>query len=210
MVCRPQTPTRAPAARLRYAPCPCLFPGRMQLATVKFPASHLLNRRTWLTALAGAAWAGRTLAAEPQQRRPWPRQVAMPALHLPALDGPDWSLAAARGKPVLLNFWASWCEPCRSEMPSLELLATRFEAQGLQIMAINFRETDAAVRRFIEASAFSLPILRDRDGAAAKAMGARTFPTTVGIHRSGQAVFTVTGEADWNSKLAHQWVAELL
>ncbi len=172
-----------------------------------------VNRRAWLAALAGMACAAGCVplwAAEPRQRQPWPRQRPVPALRLPSLDGPDWSLAAAHGKPVLLNFWASWCEPCRSEMPSLELLATRFEAQGLQILAVNFRETDAAVRRFVEASAFSLPILRDRDGAAAQAMGARTFPTTVGIHRSGQAVFSVTGEADWNSRQAHQWVAELL
>jgi thiol-disulfide isomerase/thioredoxin len=171
----------------------------------------LPTRRAWLGATAAACvtlpWPA--LAAEPL-RRPWPKGHPTPALQLPSLDGPNWSLASAKGKPVLLNFWASWCPPCRDEMPSLELLATRHEAQGLQVLAINFRETDAAVRRFIADSAFSLPVLRDRDGAAAQAMGVRTFPTTVAIARSGQALFSVVGEVDWGGPTARQWMAELV
>ncbi len=95
-------------------------------------------------------------------------------------------------------------------MPSLELLATRFEAQGLQVLALNFRETDGAIRRFTERSALSLPILRDIDGAAAKAYGVRIFPSTVVFGRNGRAAFSVVGEVDWMSPRAHQWLAPLL
>ena len=151
-------------------------------------------------------------AAEPQvpARKPWPANRPTPTLELPALEGAPVGLAALRGKPVLLNFWASWCEPCRSEMPTLELLATRFEARGLQVLTVNFRETDSALRRFVDSMPLSLPILRDRDGAAAKAFDVRIFPTTVGITRQGRVAFSVVGEVDWNAEPARQWVADLL
>jgi thiol-disulfide isomerase/thioredoxin len=131
-------------------------------------------------------------------------------LTLPAEDGAAWTLASARGQVVLLNFWASWCEPCRSEMPTLALLATRFEKRGLQVVTVNFRETDAALRRYTEAAPLGLPILRDRDGAAATAWKVRTFPSTFAIDRRGAVVFSVVGEADWNAAPALRWVGDLL
>jgi thiol-disulfide isomerase/thioredoxin len=142
--------------------------------------------------------------------RPWPARQPAPPLTLPVWGGAAWTLEAHKGQPVLLNFWASWCEPCRAEMPSLELLAARHQAQGLQVMAVNFRETDAAVRRFIEATALTLPVLRDSDGSAARAFGVRIFPSTVGIHRGGQVVSVVVGECDWSGPAARRWVAALM
>ncbi|MFG5406889.1 TlpA disulfide reductase family protein [Piscinibacter sakaiensis] len=126
------------------------------------------------------------------------------------MDGGRWSLAPARGRPVLLNFWASWCEPCRAEMPSLELLAERHAAAGLEVLAVNFRETDAAIRRFLGVMPVSLPILRDADGGAAKAFGVRMFPTTVAIGRDGRVAWSAVGEADWTGALTRPWIAALL
>ena len=180
-----------------------------------FPALPGLhpNRRRFASQLlipllglpASRAWANTELT-----HRAWPARQPTPALTLDRFEGTPWNLHAQAGKPVLLNFWASWCEPCRSEMPSLELLATRHEAQGLQVMAVNYRETDAAVRRFMEATALSLPVLRDRDGGAAKAFGVRTFPSTVAINRRGQVLSIAVGECDWASPAARQWVGALL
>ncbi|CAD5373797.1 Thiol:disulfide oxidoreductase [Rubrivivax sp. A210] len=174
-----------------------------------------LTRRGFAVLTAGAAAAAALPAvgqgAEGEvQPRPWPKGRATPALALPSHEGPPWSLAGARGSPVLLNFWASWCEPCRSEMPSLELLAQRHEARGLQVMAINFRETDAAVRRYLAQWPITLPILRDADGTAARAFGVRIFPTTIAVARDGRAVFSVVGEADWTGSEAQRWIAPLL
>ncbi|BDI05287.1 TlpA family protein disulfide reductase [Sphaerotilus microaerophilus] len=172
----------------------------------------LLARRTWLAGTAagllGPAGLG-ALAAEPQ-RRPWPIVQEAPPLVLDELDGAPWRLADQRGQAVLVNFWASWCEPCRSEMPTLELLATRHEREGLVIVAVNFKEGAGTIRRFVEQTAFSLPVLRDPDGLAAKAWGARMFPTTVGIGRDGRPRWTVRGEADWLAAPTRAWVAELL
>jgi peroxiredoxin len=168
-----------------------------------------LSRRHWLAAGALAALAGPALATEPQHK-PWPRQRATPSVQLPSLDGSTWTLADARGQPLLLNFWASWCEPCRTEMPSLQQLALQHRAQGLQLMAVNFKEGDPAIRRFIAATALNLPVLCDRDGAAAKSFGVRTFPSTVGIDRQGRTRFIVVGECDWSSPQAQGWAASLL
>ncbi len=167
------------------------------------------TRRDGLLVVAGlvALWPAR---AADEVFRPWPRQTATPALSLPTQEGGIWTLAEQKGQPVLLNFWASWCEPCRSEMPALELLATRHEAQGLKLMAVNFRETDAAVRRFVDATSLSLPILRDRDGAAAQAFGVRTFPSSVLIARSGRVLSVAVGECDWSGPAARRWVGMAL
>ncbi|MBK6852601.1 MAG: TlpA family protein disulfide reductase [Burkholderiales bacterium] len=182
-----------------------------------------LDRRHFLAGAAGASGpllaAGGLLSAthraqasddDPAQRRPWPEGKPTPALALPGWDGPTWNLADARGQVVVLNFWASWCEPCLSELPSLELLASRHAAHKLQVVCVNYRETDGALRRFLQAQPLSLPIVRDRDGGTSKAWGARIFPTTVVVDRTGRAVFSVIGEVDWAGALARSWLAPVL
>ena len=159
-----------------------------------------------LAAVCGAAHASVSGAL----RRPWPSNRATPPLALPGYEGPAWSLQAARGKVAVLNFWAGWCEPCRAEMPSLELLAARHEADGLVVVAVNHRETDAAIRRFLDQMPVTLPIVRDSDGAAARDWGVRVFPSTVIVGRDGRARFTVVGEVDWTGPEARQWLAPLL
>ena len=142
--------------------------------------------------------------------RPWPAGRPAPALDLTDLDGKVWTLAALKGRPVLLNFWASWCEPCRAEMPSLELLATRHEKAGLAILSVNYQEPLPTIRRFLEMLPFSLPILLDRDGDAASAWTPRVFPTTVLIDRSGTPRSSVIGELDWMGDTARALVEPLL
>ena len=101
------------------------------------------------------------------------------------------------GRPVLLNFWASWCEPCRTEMASLELLATRHERAGLVVLAVNYLESPTAIRRFLDVQPVSLPILLDTEGAAAAAWTPRVFPTTVLVDRGGVPLHQVLGDLDW-------------
>lgn len=144
------------------------------------------------------------------QRRDWPAARATPAVQLPRLDGGVWNATEARGRPVLLNFWASWCEPCRQEMPSLQSLAARHAAAGLEVLAVNYREPDATVHRFVSSTALTLPVLCDRDGAVAKTLAVSIFPSTVAIDRRGRVSFTAVGELDWNGPLADRWLAELL
>jgi thiol-disulfide isomerase/thioredoxin len=172
-----------------------------------------LTRRALITTLLGSAVGARAADATGLpgvQLRPWPRSASTPGLELPSWTGAPWSLAAARGQVVLLNFWASWCEPCLAELPSLELLAERHRHDGVQVLAVNFRETDGAVRRFLAKTGCTLPILRDADGGAARAWGVRVFPSTVLINRDGRATLTITGELDWTGAEARRWIAPML
>lgn len=170
----------------------------------------VLTRRQALVALGAGLSSPFAVADDSAQRRGWPRGRTTPALDLPRRGGGRWRLEDVRGQVVLLNFWASWCTPCRVEMPSLELLAQRHERDGLLVMAVNYRETDAAVNRFLSEMPLTLDILRDADGAAARDWGVRIFPSTIAIGRDGKAAFTVTGELDWAGPQARQWVAPLL
>jgi thiol-disulfide isomerase/thioredoxin len=174
--------------------------------------AHLAAPEASLAATADPAGASGGSDGDPSgaQRTAWPRALATPALELPTWEGPTWRLADARGQIVVVNFWASWCEPCRTELPSLELLAQRHVDDRLQVITVNHRETDAAVRRYLAAEPLTLPVLRDRDGAASRAWGARVFPTTVVIDRKGRAVFSVVGEIDWAGAAPRRWLRELL
>ena len=142
--------------------------------------------------------------------RPWDARRAAPRLELTDLAGKPWSLAALKGHAVVMNFWASWCEPCRAEMPSLELLAQRLEGDGLVVVAINYKEAIPAIRRFLEAQPVTLPILLDRDGEAAGAWTPRIFPSTVLVDRAGQPRQVVVGELDWTGAAARELVDPLL
>jgi len=112
----------------------------------------LLLRR--FAALAFAVFGPGAVAAD---LKPWTGGKA-PGLVLKDLKGATIDLADYRGKVVLLNFWATWCEPCRDEMPSLELLAQRHENDGVTVLAINYQEPVPAIRRFLEAQPVTLPL----------------------------------------------------
>ena len=170
---------------------------------------QLPHRRQLL--LAGAALAlGRPAAAAQALRTDWPRRKPTPSLRLPRLDGTTWSLDEQRGHPLLLNFWASWCEPCREEMPALVQLAQREQASGLRVIAIDYREPADAVRRFLDATPLPLDVALDADGGAAKAFDVHAFPSTVAIGRDGRVRFVAMGECDWTGARSRHWLDELL
>lgn len=98
----------------------------------------------------------------------------------------------------MLNFWATWCEPCRTEMPSLQAMAASMQRDGVVVVAVNYRESADLIRRFLERMPFKVPILLDSDGDATTAWTPRVFPSTVLVGRDGVPVHTVLGELDWN------------
>lgn len=111
-----------------------------------------------------------------------------PELVLEDLDGQMVQLSDYRGRPVLINFWASWCAPCREEMPELQKVFAAQGDDGLMILAVNttFQDRIADVERMREDLGLTFPILLDRDGKAAAVYRASAWPTSVFVDRQGR------------------------
>ena len=169
-----------------------------------------MDRRICLGALLGAGAFLPIPGAAQSVRKAWPARKPTPAIQLSAMDGEPWRLAQERGHPVLLNFWASWCEPCQAEMPSLERLAASQREAGLRVVAANYREGEPAVKRFLSKVPLQLPVVRDADGAAARAFDIHIFPSTVAIDRTGRVRFIIVGEFDWGGSSAMDAIRPLL
>jgi len=110
----------------------------------------------------------------------------------PALDfqfqtpeGQSTSLSNLKGKPVLLNFWATWCGPCRMEMPYLQQIYDEWQANELVLLTINIGESPSQVAEFMQGQGLSFPVLLDTKGEAVEKYGIRGIPTTFFIDRDG-------------------------
>ncbi|WP_342620787.1 TlpA disulfide reductase family protein [Rhodoferax sp. GW822-FHT02A01] len=164
------------------------------------------HRRTVLRALALSPLAGVAHAASTDAAHwsPWPASRRTPSLTLPTLDGATWDLTQVKGQAVLLNFWATWCEPCRAEMPSLQALQKQYRDRNLLVVAVNFRESRDAVQRYRDVLGLDFMVLRDSYGDVSLAWGVRTFPTSLLIDRAGRAQWSVQGEVDWADSAVRQ------
>jgi len=110
------------------------------------------------------------------------------------------SLGGNRGKLTLLNFWATWCGPCREEMPSMEQLSRSFGGQGFTILAINQRESAAQVMRYMKAHGLNFRAPLDSDGRVAASYRVYGIPVTFLIDGNGQAIGMKSGSRDWAAR----------
>lgn len=118
----------------------------------------------------------------------------VPAVVLPAFEGPPISLAALRGHPVILNFWASWCVPCRDEAPLLERIWRAYHAAGLIVLGVNTQDLDSPARAFIARYGITFLTARDPDGTVARLFGTTGVPETFFIGRDGRIRGKFPGE----------------
>jgi thiol-disulfide isomerase/thioredoxin len=173
------------------------------------PGSRHRARRCLLGAARPAA-----AASSPEKPshvlKPWDPARPVPELDLLDLDGRRHRLAPLADRVVLLNFWATWCEPCRAEMPSLSNLALREIASGLVVLAVNYKEPAEKIRHFLKANPFRPPVLLDTDGDCSIAWTPKVFPTTVVIGRGARPVTSVIGDLDWTGPVARSLLDPLL
>jgi thiol-disulfide isomerase/thioredoxin len=133
-----------------------------------------------------------------------------PDVALPDLSGRTVRLADFQGRVVILNFWATWCQPCRDEMPAMQALATALGARGLVLLPVDYAESDEAVAAFARELGLTGPLLLDTDGAVARRYRVPGLPASFFVDRQGRLVGTALGYRDWRVPAARAYVERLL
>ena len=162
-----------------------------------------------LLALLLFAWALEASAAAVIQR-PRERKPA-PAFTVKDLDGRSVSLSDYRGRVVVLHFWATWCAPCRSEMPRLVDFYSRYAPRGVAVLAVSVdRGSKEAVRSFASEYTMTFPVLLDADAAVRRSYYVAALPTTYFIDSDGVFAAMALGEVDWSGDEVEALMKELL
>jgi thiol-disulfide isomerase/thioredoxin len=171
------------------------------------PRGGILLVAASIPLLFGTPW---TVARPPQESRPGPAGLEedgglhrdAPDFELPTWNGKKVRLAGYRGKALLLNFWATWCEPCRVETPWLVKLEKKYGGKGLQVIGIDMDDDRTDVPRFVRQMGIPYPVVLGDDAVSALYGGLKGLPTSIYVDRSGRIVgeiFGLTDEADVES-----------
>ncbi len=142
---------------------------------------------------------------------PKQRQAA-PDFSLATADGRTLHLSDFRGKPVLLNFWATFCAPCREEMPALQTLWETHRHTGLIVLAVaaDRDKSGATITAFLESAAVSFPVLLDSDGEVRRRYEVQALPTSYLIGADGRFLGRMVGPRDWDGEGYRELFASLL
>ena len=152
----------------------------------------MLKARFWLVMMGGiAVGCGGCQSSAPD----WPRverSVPAPEFSLPALDGNPIRLSDYRGQVVIMEFWATWCGPCRYSMPSLEHIYRKFQGRGVAVLLINQGESLEQIRTWLP-QRITAPILLDRDQALGRRYAIPGLPTLVVVGQQGEILYVRSG-----------------
>ena len=138
------------------------------------------------------------------------RRQAASDFQLEDLNGETVTLSELQGQVVFLNFWATWCGPCRLEMPDMEGLHQALGDEGLHLLAVNIREEPEPVRRFMTSLGLSFDVVMDVSGEVAKTYAASSLPMTYLIDRDGTILARAIGAREWKGPEIVQMFQALL
>lgn len=140
-------------------------------------------------------------------------RAAFSPLALRDMDGKAHTLADYKGKVVLINFWATWCPPCRAEMPSMQRLKQRMAGKPFAILAVDMAESESQIRTFLKqmkTAKIDFTILRDTNGKALKDWKVFVFPTSFVLDTNGQLRYSLLGSTEWDAPNTVQRIESLL
>ncbi len=142
--------------------------------------------------------------------QPPKEEVEAPDFTLKDLNGKKVQLRDFRRKVIFLNFFATWCVPCRLEMPAMERLSKAYKDKGLVVLAVDIKESAKTVRTFLQELKVSFPALLDADGSVAFTYGIRPLPATYLIGRNGKILWRAFGAREWDNAASRQYFSRLL
>jgi peroxiredoxin len=139
------------------------------------------------------------------------QRLPAPVFELADLSAGTVSLDRYRGKVLLLHFWATFCGPCRREMPQLQALWRQYRERGLVVLGIAAdRGSVSVIREFVHDSGITFPVLQDRDGTVRNRYEVVVLPTTYLVGRDGRITGRAPGSRDWGSRQGHTLIESLL
>jgi thiol-disulfide isomerase/thioredoxin len=141
--------------------------------------------------------------------KPW-AGGATPPLALRDLEGREHRLEDYRGKVVVLNYWATWCDPCRDEMPSMQRLGDRLAGKPFAILAVDYGEGAPRIKDFLNKVPVRFTVLLDRDLSTAGAWKVKVLPTSLVIGPDGKIRYSVVGDLEWDSPAVEGAIRKLL
>ena len=144
----------------------------------------------------------------PTQTQKSTKKATAPNFVLQDLEGNQVALSDFQGKKVLLNFWASWCGPCRAEIPHMVKLYNELEGEGFEIVAVNIGEDPSKVRKFVQEYRMPFPVLLDRTGQVGRMYAVRGIPTSYFIDEKGFILGRHVGTL--SDALLRQYVSQLM
>ena len=138
-----------------------------------------------------------------------PRPKVADDFTIPTADGKSFRLSAHRGRPIFINFWATWCPPCLEEMPAMERLWQAQKESGLVMLAVTVDANPKLVAPFVERHAFTFTVGLDTKMELAQTYGVRALPSSFVIDRDGRLTAIAVGPRVWDSVPAHALIERL-
>jgi peroxiredoxin len=164
------------------------------------PAVKAMSALALLVVSAAAVLVGvqMSVAKDPQLLTPVAGRPAAPEFDLKDPNGKSVRLADFRGRPLVINFWATWCPPCRKEMPSMQRAHEIFAKEGIGLIAINVGEDADTVAQFLTDTQVAFPLPLDETSAVVMSYPVRGLPTTFVLDPEGRLAFVAAGEREWD------------
>lgn len=167
----------------------------------------LKRLRIALALLLGFASAGHVQAQF--EKTPWPNTQKVPAFSFKDASGREFKPENLRGKKVVLNFWATWCAPCKEELPSLQVFSDLQNPDHIVVLTVNVKEPVSRAQKFMQNNQINLPLISDPQGEWAQKFGVKVYPTTLLLDAKGNIKWRIVGEVDWTSSEPQAWVNAL-
>jgi thiol-disulfide isomerase/thioredoxin len=175
------------------------------------PESPYASETSRSSAPAASASSGVEVVEAAASNQPWyaaeleklgffvfPSPEPIPAFTVKTLAGADTGVSALAGKVVLLNFWATWCPPCRTEMPSIQILHEKLKGSAFEVMAISVAEKPGTVTDFLKSNPYTFPMYLDETGSASAPFASRGIPTTFLLDKQGRAIAAIVGARSYD------------